>query len=66
MSGTAEGAAKTVKTNMERYGKDFYQRIGSKGGSKKHPETRPFYKNRKLSAEAGRKGGLVTKKKEGK
>lgn len=32
MSGTKAGAAKTAKTNIEKYGKDFYKNIGAKGG----------------------------------
>ena len=32
MSGTPEGGKKTARTNLEKYGKDFYKRIGAKGG----------------------------------
>lgn len=32
MGGTVDGGRQAAKTNEERYGKDFYARIGSKGG----------------------------------
>lgn len=33
MPGTKEGAKKAKKTRLERYGKDYYQRIGRMGGN---------------------------------
>lgn len=32
MSGTVSGGRKAAKTNMERYGKDYYAKMGKKGG----------------------------------
>jgi len=32
MAGTKEGSKKSVKTNKERYGEDFYKKIGVKSG----------------------------------
>lgn len=32
MSGTKAGGKKTYKSNIERHGKDFYAKIGKKGG----------------------------------
>lgn len=32
MAGTKAGGAKAAKTNMKRHGRDFYARIGAKGG----------------------------------
>lgn len=32
MSGTKIGGLRAAKTNRDRYGKDFYQLIGAKGG----------------------------------
>lgn len=32
MSGTKEGGKKTAQTNKERYGKDYYKKMGQKGG----------------------------------
>lgn len=34
MSGTREGGLKAMETNKARYGNNFYQTIGSKGGQK--------------------------------
>ena len=33
MSGTKKGGLKAKKTTVERYGKDFYRKAGSKGGN---------------------------------
>lgn len=33
MAGTSQGAKKAAKTNKERYGEDFYRKIGHKGGN---------------------------------
>ncbi len=33
MPGTKAGAKKAKKTRLERYGKDYYQRIGKMGGN---------------------------------
>lgn len=55
MAGTAEGAAKARDTNYEKHGKDFYRRIGQKGGKK--GTTGGFAANRELARIAGAKGG---------
>jgi hypothetical protein len=34
MSGTQKGGAAAAKTNRNKYGKDFYARIGAMGGKK--------------------------------
>ena len=39
MAGTKEGAKKASATNRERYGDDFYSRIGRKGGENGHRRT---------------------------
>ena len=62
MSGTREGGLKAVKTNMEKYGKDFYSNIGFKGGSTHRPETRWFYNHRELARTWGRIGGMKSKR----
>lgn len=62
MSGTREGGRKAAATNKEKHGKDFYKRIGTLGGSKSHPETRPFAKNPELASRAGKKGGQLSKR----
>lgn len=62
MSGNRAGGIRAAKTNKEKHGEDFYRTIGRKGGSKSHPETRPFAKNPELARIAGSKGGKVSKR----
>lgn len=60
MAGTKEGAQKAAAINKQRYGEDFYARIGAIGGKKSN--TGGFYADRKLASRAGRKGGLAKRK----
>lgn len=60
MSGTKEGGKKAAATNILRNGKDFYSRIGRKGGQNGH--TGGFASNRELASIAGRKGGLKSRR----
>lgn len=60
MAGTQKGGAKAADTNKKKYGPDFYARIGSMGG--KLGRTGGFYANRELAREAGRKGGLKSRR----
>jgi general stress protein YciG len=60
MSGTREGAAKAAATNRTRHGKDFYARIGRKGGQNGH--TGGFAANRELAREAGSRGGRISRR----
>lgn len=62
MSGNREGGKKAAIVNKERHGADYYKRIGALGGSKSHPETRPFTKNPELARRAGEKGGRMSKR----
>lgn len=62
MSGTKAGGQKAAKTNMERHGKDYYARMGSKGGSAPHFSPRGFAANPKLAREAGKIGGLISRR----
>ena len=55
MSGNKIGGRKAAETNKIRYGEDFYQRIGAKGGKK--GRTGGFFANRELARVAGAKGG---------
>ena len=56
----ATGSKKAALTNKERHGKDFYARIGSKGGKMGH--TGGFYANRELARKAGAKGGRISRR----
>lgn len=60
MAGTQKGGAKAADTNKKKYGPDFYARIGSMGG--KLGRTGGFYANHELAREAGRKGGLKSRR----
>ena len=60
MAGTKAGAAKAVATNKARHGENFYAEIGRKGG--KLGTTGGFYANRELAREAGRKGGMKSRR----
>ena len=62
MSGNRAGGIRAAKTNKEKHGEDFYRTIGRMGGSKSHPETRPFAKNPELARIAGSKGGRVSRR----
>ena len=60
MPGTKNGGIKAAETNKKRYGKSFYQRIGAMGGKKSTGGG--FAANPELAREAGRKGGLKSRK----
>ncbi len=60
MPGTKNGGIKAAETNKKRYGKSFYVRIGAMGGKKSTGGG--FAANPELAREAGRKGGLKSRK----
>jgi len=60
MAGTQAGGAKAAATNKQKYGSDFYARIGSMGG--KIGRTGGFYANRDLARSAGAIGGRVSRR----
>ncbi|NNM44298.1 MAG: hypothetical protein HKM07_08165 [Chlamydiae bacterium] len=60
MAGTKEGGKLAAKTNKIKYGKDFYKRIGSKGGKNGH--TGGFFADRELARRAGTIGGRISRK----
>lgn len=60
MAGTAEGALKAAATNRERYGSDFYRRIGQKGGLVSRGGG--FASSHELAVRAGRKGGAISRR----
>ena len=60
MAGTKQGGLNAAKTNKEKYGEDFYRRIGAKGGKKS--TTGGFFANRELASKAGRIGGLKSRR----
>ena len=60
MAGTKEGGQKAAATNRTRHGKDFYAKIGAKGG--KLGTTGGFAANRDLARLAGAKGGRISRR----
>jgi general stress protein YciG len=60
MPGTVIGGKKAAQKNKKLHGADFYARIGAMGGRKGH--TGGFAANRDLAREAGRKGGLISRR----
>ncbi len=60
MPGTVRGGQKAAETNKKRYGSAFYVRIGAMGGKKSTGGG--FAANPELAREAGRKGGLKSRK----
>lgn len=60
MAGTKEGGKKASITIMKKHGKNFYKEIGSKGG--KWCGTKGFALDPVRAREAGRKGGLISKR----
>lgn len=60
MAGTKAGGRKAAATNMAKYGRSFYRRIGSKGGQNGH--TGGFASNPELARIVGAKGGRISKR----
>lgn len=60
MAGTKAGGQKAAATNRKKYGREYYAHIGRKGGRNGH--TGGFAANPELAREAGRKGGLISKR----
>lgn len=55
MSGSKIGGLRAAKTNKERYGDDFFKKIGAIGG--RNSNTGGFAANHELARIAGRLGG---------
>jgi hypothetical protein len=60
MAGNKAGGLKAAKTNKERYGEDWYKKIGKIGGHNGH--TGGFAANPQLAKIAGMKGGRISKR----
>ena len=60
MAGSKVGGLKATATNIERHGKDFYKRIGRKGG--KASNNGGFAANPELARIAGQKGGRISRR----
>lgn len=64
MPGTLKGGKKAAQTNKERYGQDFYHRLGARGGKATAEDgaVKGFAANREKAVEAGRKAGKISKR----
>lgn len=60
MAGTFVGGKQAAETNKKLYGTDFYKKIGAMGGQKSRNEG--FAARPELAREAGRKGGLTSRR----
>lgn len=60
MAGTKAGGAAAAATNKQKYGQDFYRKIGAIGGKK--GTTGGFFANRELARQAGAKGGRISRR----
>lgn len=60
MAGTKAGGQRAAATNKNKYGSDFYAKIGAKGG--KLGRTGGFFANRDLARKAGQKGGRISRR----
>lgn len=60
MAGTKAGGLKARQTNREKYGKDFYAKIGAEGGKK--GRTGGWYNNPELARKWGSVGGSISKR----
>lgn len=64
MSGSYEQGKKAENTNKKLYGADFYKTIGRAGGLKSRGGG--FAKNPELASKAGRIGGMMNRRVNGK
>jgi general stress protein YciG len=60
MAGTRIGGQRAAATNKQRYGMNFYEQIGKKGGTISRGGG--FAKNPELARTAGAKGGKASRR----
>lgn len=60
MAQTKDGAKLAAQTLRQKYGEDYYKKIGKMGG--KAGTTGGFYANRDLASQAGAKGGRISRR----
>jgi len=59
MPGTKAGGQKAAATNKEKYGNDFYIKIGGIGGKKSRGGG---FRDSEIARAAGRKGGRISRR----
>lgn len=63
MAGTRDGGLLAAEQNKRRYGADYYEKIGSIGGSTKTTKLKGFAAMPRWKAsEAGRRGGIKSRR----
>jgi general stress protein YciG len=62
MAGTVEGGQKAARTNMMKYGLDFYQKVGAKGGKVRGVKKGFAGMGHERASAAGRKGGQKSRR----
>ena len=65
MAGNRIGGNKAAQTTKERYGEDFYQKVGklaNEAWEKNGRKPRGFAANPELAREAGARGGKVSRR----
>ena len=60
MAGNKAGGIKARQKNIEKYGPDFYKKIGAEGG--RNGNTGGFYANPELARRAGKIGGRISRR----
>jgi general stress protein YciG len=60
MSGTPQGGRAAAETNKKRYGKNYYEIMGRKGGTISRGGG--FAANPELASVAGKKGGKASRR----
>lgn len=61
MAGNTSGGKKASETNKQRYGEDFYKKIGQAGG-RAGTGMKGFALDREKARIAGAKGGKISRK----
>ena len=65
MPGTSQGAKRAAQTNKERYGEDYYQRIGKLSNAsweRNGRKPKGFAANPELAKLVGKKGGTISRR----
>lgn len=62
MPGSIAGGKAAAATNKDKYGSDFYARIGRLGGKTKTTKPKGFAARKDIAISAGRVGGLKSKR----
>lgn len=61
MAQTESGKTKRVLTMKQKYGSDYFKRIGALGGNTRTDKKRGFAARPDIASAAGKKGGAISK-----